>query len=84
MFANTMMLILCVPKCKNRDMHSKMHSQEYAFQIAQHGDFVPHLVEVVQNAQTKMCTPCRKPPRYVPCKGTYVPYNSTYGASDQG
>jgi hypothetical protein len=27
---------------------------------------------------------CRKPPRYVPYKGTYVPYNGTYGASDQG
>jgi hypothetical protein len=27
---------------------------------------------------------CRKPPRYVPYKGTYVPYNGTYGTSDQG
>jgi hypothetical protein len=27
---------------------------------------------------------CRKPPRYVPYKGTYVPYNGTYGAPDQG
>ncbi len=27
---------------------------------------------------------CRKPPRYVPYKGTYVPNDGTYGASDQG
>jgi hypothetical protein len=27
---------------------------------------------------------CRKPPSYVPYKCTYVPYNSTFGASDQG
>ncbi len=27
---------------------------------------------------------CRKPPRYVPYKGTYVPYDGTYGAPDQG
>jgi hypothetical protein len=27
---------------------------------------------------------CRKPPRYVPYKCTYVPYNGTFGASDQG
>ncbi len=27
---------------------------------------------------------CRKPPRYVPYKGTYVPYDGTFGASDQG
>jgi hypothetical protein len=27
---------------------------------------------------------CRKPPRYIPYKGTYVPYDGTYGASDQG
>ncbi len=27
---------------------------------------------------------CRKPPRYVPCKGTYVPYDGTYGTPDQG
>ncbi len=26
---------------------------------------------------------CRKPPRYVPYKCTYVPYNNTFGASDQ-
>ncbi len=29
-------------------------------------------------------TPCRKPPRYVPYKCTYVPYDGTFGASDQG
>jgi hypothetical protein len=29
-------------------------------------------------------TQCRKPPRYVPYKGTYVLYDGTYGASDQG
>ncbi len=28
--------------------------------------------------------PCHKPPRYVPYKCTYVPYNGTFGASDQG
>jgi hypothetical protein len=27
---------------------------------------------------------CRKPPRYVLYKGTYVPYDGTYGAPDQG
>jgi hypothetical protein len=27
---------------------------------------------------------CCMPPRYVTYKGTYVPYNGTYGASDQG
>ncbi len=27
---------------------------------------------------------CRKPPRYVPYKGTYVPYDGTYGVPDQG
>ncbi len=27
---------------------------------------------------------CCKPPRYVPYKCTYVPYNGTFGASDQG
>ncbi len=27
---------------------------------------------------------CRMPPRYVPYKGTYVLYNGTYGASNQG
>jgi hypothetical protein len=27
---------------------------------------------------------CHKPPRYVPYKCTYVPYNGTFGASDQG
>ncbi len=27
---------------------------------------------------------CRKPPSYVPYKGTYVPYNGTFSAPDQG
>jgi hypothetical protein len=27
---------------------------------------------------------CRTPPRYVPYKCTDVPYNGTFGASDQG
>ncbi len=27
---------------------------------------------------------CHKPPRYVLYKGTYVPYDDTYGVSDQG
>jgi hypothetical protein len=27
---------------------------------------------------------CRKPPRDVPYKCTYVPYNGTFGMSDQG
>jgi hypothetical protein len=27
---------------------------------------------------------CRKPPSYVPYKGTYVPYDGTFGAPDQG
>jgi hypothetical protein len=27
---------------------------------------------------------CRKPPRYVPYKCTYVPCDGTFGASDQG
>ncbi len=27
---------------------------------------------------------CHKPPRYVPYKGTFVPYNGTYGVPDQG
>ncbi len=26
---------------------------------------------------------CCKPPRYVPYKGTYVPYDDTYGVPDQ-
>ncbi len=29
-------------------------------------------------------TPCRRPSRYVPYKGTFVPYDGTYGAPDQG
>ncbi len=32
----------------------------------------------------EMIKRCRKPPRYVPYKCTYVPYNGTFGASDQG
>ncbi len=31
-----------------------------------------------------MTMDCRKPPRYVPYKCTYVPYNGTFGVSDQG
>ncbi len=27
---------------------------------------------------------CRKPPSYVPYKGTYVPYDGTFGVPDQG
>ncbi len=27
---------------------------------------------------------CRRPSRYVPYKGTFVPYDSTFGTSDQG
>jgi hypothetical protein len=27
---------------------------------------------------------CRKPPSYVPYKGTYVPYDGAFGAPDQG
>jgi hypothetical protein len=27
---------------------------------------------------------CRRLPRYVPYKGTFVPYDGTYGAPDQG
>jgi hypothetical protein len=27
---------------------------------------------------------CRKPPSYVPYKGTYVPYDGTFGTPDQG
>ncbi len=27
---------------------------------------------------------CHKPPRYVPYKGTYVPYDGSFGAPDQG
>ncbi len=27
---------------------------------------------------------CRRPSRYVPYKGTFVPYNGTYGVPDQG
>ncbi len=27
---------------------------------------------------------CCKPPSYVPYKCTYVPYDNTFGASDQG
>ncbi len=29
-------------------------------------------------------TVCRKPPSYVPYKGTYVPYDGTFGMPDQG
>ncbi len=29
-------------------------------------------------------TTCRKPPRYVPYKGTYIPYDGTFGTPDQG
>ncbi len=43
----------------------------------------------LQNVAHKMCTPhmistCRKPPSYVPYKGTYVPYEGTFGMPDQG
>ncbi len=36
--------------------------------------------------QTNKLTPriCPKPPRYVLYQGTYVPYDGTYGAPDQG
>ena len=27
---------------------------------------------------------CRKPPSYVPYKGTYEPYDGTFGALEQG
>jgi hypothetical protein len=27
---------------------------------------------------------CRRPSRYVPYKGTFVSYDGTFGASDQG
>ncbi len=37
--------------------------------------------KLTQDAQH---TTCRKPPRYVPYKCTYVPYDGTFGASDQG
>jgi hypothetical protein len=38
-----------------------------------------------QGAHTFTCSSnaCCKPPRYVPYKCTYVPYNDTFGASDQ-
>ena len=29
-------------------------------------------------------TYCRRPPRYVLYKGTFVPYDGTYGTPDQG
>ncbi len=32
----------------------------------------------------KKSEPSRKPPRYVPYKCIYVPYNDTFGTSDQG
>ena len=31
-----------------------------------------------------VATSCRRPSRYVPYKGTFVPYDGTYGAPDQG
>ncbi len=50
-----------------------------------------HLIEdtkvLFKNGNTIIPTSlrrCRKPPRYVLYKATYVPYNGTYGASDQG
>ncbi len=40
---------------------------------------------IFQNlAPTALTGICRKPPRYVPYKGTYVLYDGTYGAPDQG
>jgi hypothetical protein len=34
--------------------------------------------------KSQMLVMCRKPPKYVPYKCTYVPYDGTFGASDQG
>ncbi len=35
-------------------------------------------------APCRLLLPCCKPPRYVPYKCTYVPYDGTFGMSDQG
>ena len=39
--------------------------------------------KAMSSKNIKQCT-CRKPPRYVPYKGTYVPYDGTYGTPDHG
>ncbi len=38
----------------------------------------------VKTPKTRVLAYCRRPPRYVPYKGTFVPYDGTYGAPDQG
>ncbi len=40
------------------------------------------LMYLEYNTVVVLC--CRKPPRYVPYKGTYVTYDGTYGTSDLG
>jgi hypothetical protein len=37
-----------------------------------------------ENLLTNSNCLCHKPPRYVPYKSTYVPYDGTFGAHDQG
>ncbi len=38
----------------------------------------------LMNSDMSATTRCCKPPRYVPYKCTYVPYDGTFGASEQG
>jgi hypothetical protein len=59
----------------------------------QFDDLILHTSQSVQGIQgglsikghgTFKFSICRKPPRYVPYKGTFVPYDGTYGTPDQG
>jgi hypothetical protein len=38
----------------------------------------------ILQAKNMRSSTCHKPPKYVLYKGTYVPYDGTYGAPDQG
>ncbi len=44
---------------------------------------MPLMFDVMCNLLVMMCG-CCKPPRYVPYKCTFVPYDGTFGTSDQG
>ncbi len=44
----------------------------------------PQKQRIMTTSQMQIMITCHKPPRYVPYKCTYVPYNGTFGASDWG
>ncbi len=54
-----------------------------ALKIAKRCKFLPKAL-VCQDACLRKTPYCCKPPSYVPYKGTYVLYNGTFGAPDQG